>query len=313
MSPLKASANELKALWIQTFGDSEEYVDLLFRTYLNDALVLTYRDRESRLASMCIGLPSVARLSLSQFSSPITLKGRYLCGLATLPHLRGQGIMRKLIEDMETQAAARGESYLCLIPANDTLRRYYASMGYQSQQSAVDACYECCDSKIESTKVIKWPIGEDNAIFSAMIEKIANSKQSSEYFQIMHSREEIRSALCDLCAEHGWAEADDGGNSVWVKPTDTQTLHVSYFNVDSREKFIKILSSVAARTGIRHFTIRGNIYQKNIMSNFCKMREQAYGMIKWLDNSTVSNITSEGGLQSLCKEHPLAMPLMMDS
>lgn len=55
----------------------------------------------------------------------------YLCGAATLPRYRGRGIMTELIRFALADAAARGDCFSVLMPAEGSLCGFYARMGYQ--------------------------------------------------------------------------------------------------------------------------------------------------------------------------------------
>ena len=58
------------------------------------------------------------------------VNGLYLCGLATKPEYRGEGIMSQLIERISVKASRMGYAFTFLIPASDSLRLYYSDRGY---------------------------------------------------------------------------------------------------------------------------------------------------------------------------------------
>lgn len=81
-----------------------------------------------------------------------TLKGLYLCGLATVPEYRGKGLMGDLIEEMNVRAKAMGYSFTCLIPASEGLRKYYSGRGYFTSVYHVMEKYSFSDYLVEKYK-----------------------------------------------------------------------------------------------------------------------------------------------------------------
>lgn len=110
-------------LWRQTFGDSEEYVNLVFGTYFDPRFV-EYEEREGRIVSALLGIPR-------QFGDATRrLSAIYLCGLATSPEFRGRGIMSRLLERVYRRFHDSEYSYIFLIPANRGLQQYYRDRGF---------------------------------------------------------------------------------------------------------------------------------------------------------------------------------------
>lgn len=84
---------------------------------------------------------SAARLILSALifgavgiiSRPCGKNVRCLCETATLSEFRKRGIMSALIEYSLNDAKSGGDIYAVLLPANEGLYRYYASLGYRTE------------------------------------------------------------------------------------------------------------------------------------------------------------------------------------
>lgn len=128
-------------MWCETFGDSPEYVDLVFDR-MADRRFMLKEEKGQTLAATLTGI-------VYQFSGgdrEEKTEGLYLCGLATRPEFRRRGIMGRLIREAETKAAAMGFRFTFLIPADFHLRQYYAAMGYQSigerRQMKISPVYE---------------------------------------------------------------------------------------------------------------------------------------------------------------------------
>lgn len=156
----------LKNLWIETFGDSREYIDLLYDTYIDDALIgvamadndsmdstetahnegdiigaltaIPYRFKEEPIKereeeTYCAGDILTLREPSGRENAPANrdiIRGWYLCGLATIPNLRGRNIMGNLMRMSEEAIKKMGDRLLFLIPADDRLALYYERKGF---------------------------------------------------------------------------------------------------------------------------------------------------------------------------------------
>lgn len=115
-------------LWKETFHDSERYVKLVFDTYFDPENVFVHFNGDT-LVAMMLCVPYQFKLETAD-GSHRSLRGAYLCGLATLPEYRRKGIMSQLMREAEEVMLSRGMDLMFLIPADDHLRAYYARMGY---------------------------------------------------------------------------------------------------------------------------------------------------------------------------------------
>ena len=108
---------ELRVLWREVFGDSEEYLDL-FERYGGDRPLAAWRD--GRLAAALHQLPCELKLRGER------LPAEYVYAAATRPDARKQGLMGGLLRE-----ALQGEAPVSVIlPASPSLYDYYARFGY---------------------------------------------------------------------------------------------------------------------------------------------------------------------------------------
>ncbi len=114
---------ELKGLWKEVFGDSDEYLDIFFsRIY-----------KENNTLVHCIdGKPAAA---LYMIPYEIYINGKYylmqyLYALATKAEYRRKGIMTELIHQAHRIGKKRGYISSVLIPACQDLYAYYQHLGY---------------------------------------------------------------------------------------------------------------------------------------------------------------------------------------
>ena len=110
-------------LWRDTFHDSLEYVNLIFDNYFSPENV-AYHCEDGKVVAALIAIP------YDFVSKGKHLKSAYLCGLATHPKYRNRGVMRRLMDEMAGRLKERGVTLAFLIPASESLVRYYQIAGW---------------------------------------------------------------------------------------------------------------------------------------------------------------------------------------
>lgn len=114
---------ELKGLWKEAFGDSDEYLDNFFsRIY-----------KENNTLVRCIDGKTAAALYMIPYD--IVMNGKhhviqYLYALATKTEYRRKGIMTELVCQAHKIGKKRGYISSVLIPACQDLYAYYQKLGY---------------------------------------------------------------------------------------------------------------------------------------------------------------------------------------
>ncbi len=116
---------QLRLLWQEAFGDGEDYMNLYFdrRFKPHETYIL---QRDGKLVSMMTAM----RVSL-RTPDGSTLNGRYIYAVATQKDNRGKGCAKTLDRYMASDLQKHGVSFTCLVPAEDSLHRFYAAQGYQ--------------------------------------------------------------------------------------------------------------------------------------------------------------------------------------
>lgn len=147
-------------LWKDTFHDSDEYVSLVFESYF-DPQFAEFEEADGKIIAALIGVP------YSFGNSENSLRGLYLCGLATHPHYRSQGIMTRLLQNINRKAADAGFAFTFLIPSDEGLRKYYHDREY------VNAFYRVIDNY---TSLHDFDL-EYHSILAEQKEKVAELKK----------------------------------------------------------------------------------------------------------------------------------------
>ncbi|HZJ75913.1 MAG TPA: GNAT family N-acetyltransferase [Clostridia bacterium] len=117
--------NELKTLWHDTFGDSEEYLNAFFNGVYKDENTLVYIENKKPVAALYI-------IPYTMLYNGREIKVAYLYALATKPAFRGRGIMAQLIEKSFDVCKSRGYGLITLIPSENSLFNYYERFGFKS-------------------------------------------------------------------------------------------------------------------------------------------------------------------------------------
>lgn len=121
----------LKAIWLSCFEEREDAAELFFKR--NKSAFHAYAcEKDGRIVSALY----LIDCSLNSESA------HYLCGAATLPDYRGQGLMSALIEYALDDAKRRGDRYSLLLPASESLYGFYARFGYQPACAVKSAILE---------------------------------------------------------------------------------------------------------------------------------------------------------------------------
>lgn len=116
---------QLRALWREAFGDSEAYMDLYFnhRFEPNETYILR---EDGEIVSMMTAM----RVFLWA-AEENTLPGRYIYAVATKKRCQGKGYSHRLDRFMAEALRKEGCCFTCLVPAEDSLRRFYRTQGYR--------------------------------------------------------------------------------------------------------------------------------------------------------------------------------------
>ena len=115
----KADTQQLKTLWKEAFGDTEEFIDTFFEiAYSPDRCRFVMMD--GQLAAALYWLDC----SLGEE------KLAYIYAVATAKTFQGRGLCRKLMELTHRDLKTMGYGGAVLVPGSESLFRMYGKMGY---------------------------------------------------------------------------------------------------------------------------------------------------------------------------------------
>lgn len=119
--------SDILKIWQECFpADSGEWKKMFFDAAYcdDDALVLT--DDDGTTASSLLLLP----YTMAFHGTRVGLA--YIYGAGTLRRYRARGLMGRLMVQAVNEAWERGDTFIGLIPASDSLRRYYSRFGFST-------------------------------------------------------------------------------------------------------------------------------------------------------------------------------------
>lgn len=118
--PSKRDMQQCKRLWIDVFGDDEEFVEQFIYNYYTQQNMHHIINSRGEI---------VAMLHVVPFSGDM---GRvaYIYGVATAPHYRGRGYANSIMQYTIKQVAKQGYDAALLIPSEEWLKRFYGQFGF---------------------------------------------------------------------------------------------------------------------------------------------------------------------------------------
>lgn len=144
-----STASLVRQMWKVSFGDTDEYLDILFKYKYSNENTLIYFEGDKAVASLQM-LP----YSITFYRA--TIPFAYLAGLCTLPEYRNRGYMTQLIHEAHKVIASRNIPLSILIPAEESLYDYYRRFNYEQT-------FEKDDEVIPLKKIIHTYTDKDSA------------------------------------------------------------------------------------------------------------------------------------------------------
>lgn len=173
--PPAVAKGQLRELWHSVFGDSYEYIDAFFATYRCEDVVHTLS-----LGGMVVS--SLYALPFTLCSDEKSIATAYIYAVATAPEYRGKGYMALLMKNVERLLAERGVRFIYLLPASDSLRAYYARLGYADCSSRALERFYSVDSRPVSSVLVQ--VSSADEIYSSWV-----GWQAAAAPVVIHSRE----------------------------------------------------------------------------------------------------------------------------
>ena len=132
-APSVYDISDLRSLWKEAFGDSDQFLDCFFATAYS--------------VERCLCITEKGEVAAALYWFDSACDGRrlaYVYAVATRVSHRGKGLCRRLMEQTHRQLAALGYEGVVLVPGENSLFNYYEGLGYRpcSEISELHVCGE---------------------------------------------------------------------------------------------------------------------------------------------------------------------------
>lgn len=216
--------SEVLKIWHECFpDDSPKWRRMFFDAAYVDDEALTLSDPETGA--------TVSSLLLLPYT--MTFQGRtpgaaYIYGAGTLRKHRARGFMSRLMAEALREASDRGDTFALLIPARETLRRYYAKFGFSTVFYSRPERYTSLHRFPVSRAYVNIPA--DSPLLYGSFESLMAQRPCC----VQHTRSQFLTLMEDarLCG-HGFAavgradEPEQPVAMVWAEPEmASETLKV---------------------------------------------------------------------------------------
>ncbi|MBR1517176.1 MAG: GNAT family N-acetyltransferase, partial [Bacteroidales bacterium] len=158
VEPLPRPADEreqAKALWQQTFGDSQAFADLYFDRVYSKECTVACIEGEQLIASLQL-------LPYGMKWHEDTTEAAYVSGVMTREEWRGKGIGRELMRQAHIKAYGEGKVFVMLMAASERAARWYELMGY-AKGGFCSAAPEGA-STMNHTELARWENTHDTVL-----------------------------------------------------------------------------------------------------------------------------------------------------
>ena len=119
-------------IWCECFGDPPEVPTEFYSTVKADILVA--RDGES-----IVGVVNILPVTLGKYT------GGYVYAAGVKKAFRGRGIFDEMLKETDNFLTAKGASFVCLVPGDESLARTYIKRGYTEKIERFDPKNEAAD------------------------------------------------------------------------------------------------------------------------------------------------------------------------
>lgn len=137
------------ALWELAFHDSPEVIRFVFEQFVHPENVYL-AEEDGALLAILSAVPGQVGED----------RGSYFYGLATQPQVQGRGIMTRLMDQVCALLGERGQKFVCLVPASESLFGYYAQRGFETAFYRLAGTYTGTDKPLPNFVAGPFRLGQ---------------------------------------------------------------------------------------------------------------------------------------------------------
>lgn len=265
---------QARQIWVDVFGDTEQYARFLFDRLLKPENVLFRFDDDGNPAAMLCHYPFSL---VSADRKTRKTKGAYIFGVATLPERRSRGFSTELLAEAERRLFAQGTAATVLVPAGQKLFDFYRKRGYETAFSVRRATWTEADLPNENPACMLRPAKLDSLRkfreeFYSDRELFVDWNESYLRYIDDEARALGGGTFCfDVDSRPGYVVCYPYKNAVIVKELAAEDSSIG-----------KILTALHARYGASE-------YRLHLPADAAPKTLEPFAMAKWLDPESVSS------------------------
>lgn len=183
INPSQEHIKGLKRIWKSVFGDTDYYVELFFEYNFSAERALICIENSTPVSMLYFPQYYV------RFFDKIVKSG-YICGAATLPEYRGQGIMSEMLYAAFDKMSVMGDTISVLIPASDSLYGYYSRFGYSE-------CFYRNRAVFRRNDKVKSSVSFSNAESAKDIYPLYRKLTDSIEIAVLHNEKSMTPSVLD--------------------------------------------------------------------------------------------------------------------
>ncbi len=214
--------DDIKKIWLESFDDSREYVDMYFDRVYRDVDVVA-----TMLSGHAVSSLLLQRYVMDFHSHEVGVS--YVAGAATRRQMRGKGLMSALMTRALAESLERGDMMCALIPASEWLYMFYERFGFATvfyvDTQRYTSLHSFSSPDLSESFDSRYRIVDD--IFDERVWLAFDGMQHRRPGMILHSHRDFLNILDDLRMDHGRfvAIADTTGAVVsmaWAVADETE-------------------------------------------------------------------------------------------
>ena len=268
---------QLIDLWKESFGDSDEFIELFFSRVYREENTLTIQQNNRVIAALQIVPYQMT------FCGTIITAG-YICGVCTAPAERGKGLMKLLMQEAIDEMQQRKYTFSTLIPASEWLFDYYHNFGYVT---VFDKSHEIHTRTTENNQHI-------------LIQPITNSRLNQAYDYYNRIQQNRECAILHSAYDFETIHKDcllDGGN-IWIAQQNERICGLA-FVVLANDHQLTIKEIASDNTAVRTCIIQSLLdyygmhtaeVRVDQVSSPTPANQLPYGMALVLDTETALSL-----------------------
>ncbi len=271
--PIPSMHEDIKALWKETFGDSDAFLSHYFEHMYSDNTMLVCVENDEEIVAMMTMHP------ITLVSGENSFPARYIYAVATAEDWRNLGISTSLMEYALDEMKDEGAAAAILVPAHFSLFSFYERQGFET-------AFYIWETSVKAEDLPK-PIGNASPLYAQELYGLRNRLYSKSRLFARWDEKSLAHIIDSANRFGGFALrftlGDGEGYAIASK--DENICYVKELGLFGMEK-LQALSLLHAQVG-------ANVYIVHERADN-DPDPMPFGMIRWLDSEAEKKVKQDG-------------------